>query len=270
MTRCRFLRRTLLVAAILVIGAGAHARVQEPFVGQEGKDVVYVPTPPEMVERMLDVASVTAQDYVIDLGSGDGRIVTAAARRGARALGIEYDAGLVTLARRLAASQGVGDRAVFVEADLFESDFSDATVLTTFLLSEVMLKLRERILHLTPGTRLVSNAFTMEGWRPDHTDSMDGCTTRCTVHLWIVPAKVEGTWRLPDGELSLKQDFQKVSGALSIGATRVPITDGRLRGDQITFTAGGAEYTGGVNGQRMQGTMIAAGTTGKWTADRVN
>ena len=266
----RRLRLPHLLAAILLIGAGVQAGTQDPFVGQEGKDVVYVPTPPEMVERMLDVAGVTANDYVIDLGSGDGRIVTAAAKRGARALGIEYDAGLVALARRLAAGQGVGDKALFVEADLFESDFSDATVLTTFLLSEIMLKLRERIFNLTPGTRLVSNSFTMDGWRPDKTDSIEGCTTWCTVHLWIVPAKVAGTWRLGDGELSLSQDFQKLSGMLTTGATRVPITDGRLRGDQITFTAGAAEYTGGVIGQRMQGRVVAAGAARAWTADRVN
>jgi hypothetical protein len=277
--------RRLLVAALFVIGAGAFPEAQEPFVGQEGKDVVYVPTPPEMVERMLDVAGVTPQDYVIDLGSGDGRIVTAAAKRGARALGIEYDAGLVALARRLAAGQGVGDTAVFVEADLFESDFSEATVLTTFLLSDVMLKLRERIFDLRPGTRLVSNSFKMEGWRPDQTDSIDGCTTWCTVHLWIVPAKVEGTWRLPEGELSLKQDFQRLSGTLTIrktstisttsitsitAETRVPIANGRLRGDEITFTAGGAEYTGRVKDHAMQGSVIAGATTNRWTADRVN
>ena len=265
-------RRPWLVAATILIGAGALAQAQDPFVGQEGKDVVYVPTPPEMVERMLDLAGVTPEDYVIDLGSGDGRIVTAAARRGARALGIEYDAGLVTLARRLAADQGVADKAVFVQADLFESDFSEATVLTTFLLSDVMLRLRERIFNLTPGTRLVSNSFTMEGWRPDQTDSIDGCTTWCTVHLWIVPAKVGGTWRLPDGELALEQDFQKLSGTLTsrTSGAPMPITDGRLRGDEIAFRAGPSDYIGRVTGHAMQGTIVAGGTTGRWTADRVN
>jgi hypothetical protein len=282
MKRLDLLPRLALAAAIaaIVAGALAQAQAQEPFVGQEGKDVVYVPTPPEMVERMLDVAGVTPQDYVIDLGSGDGRIVTAAAVRGARALGIEYDAGLVALARRLAAGQGVGDKAVFVEADLFESDFSKATVLTTFLLSDIMLKLRERIFNLTPGTRLVSNSFTMDGWRPDQTDSIDGCTTWCTVHLWIVPAKVQGTWRLQEGELTLKQDFQRLSGTLTTRATsatsatavtaetRVPIADGRLRGDQITFTAGGAEYTGRASGRTMQGTVVAGGRNSRWNATK--
>ena len=213
------------------------------------------------------------EDFVIDLGSGDGRIVTAAARRGARALGIEYDAGLVALARRLTAEQGVADKAVFLQADLFESDFSEATVLTTFLLSDVMLRLRERIFNLTPGTRLVSNSFTMEGWRPDQTDSIDGCTTWCTVHLWVVPAKVGGTWRLRDGDLVLKQDFQKLSGTLTMrtsGATPMPIADGRLRGDEIAFTAAGAVYNGRVTGRAMKGTVVAGGTTAGWTADRVN
>ena len=258
------------MAALFVIVAGAFSQAQDPFVGQEGKDVVYLPTPPEMVERMLDVARVTPQDYVVDLGSGDGRIVTAAARRGARALGIEYDAGLVALARRLAADQGVGARAVFVEADLFDSDFSEATVVTTFLLSDVMLKLRERVFNLAPGTRLVSNSFTMEGWRPDQTDTIEGCTTWCTVHLWIVPAKVEGTWRLPEGELSLKQDFQTLSGTLAMGASRVPITDGRLRGEEITFAAAGADYTGRATGVAMRGTVARGGIIGNWAADRVN
>jgi len=271
--RFALFRRPWSVAAAILIGAGALAHTQEPFVGQEGKDVVYVPTPPEMVERMLDLAGVTPQDFVIDLGSGDGRIVTAAARRGARALGIEYDEGLVALARRLTAEQGVADKAVFLQADLFESDFSEATVLTTFLLSDVMLRLRERIFNLTPGTRLVSNSFTMEGWRPDQTDSIDGCTTWCTVHLWVVPAKVGGTWRLRDGDLVLKQDFQKLSGTLTMrtsGATPMPIADGRLRGDEITFTAGGAVYSGRVSGRAMKGTIDAGGPTAGWTADRVN
>jgi len=174
----------------------------------------------------------------------------------------------VALARRLAADQGVGDRAVFIEADLFESDFSDATVLTTFLLSEIMLKLRERIFNLTPGTRLVSNSFTMEGWRPDQTDSIDGCTTWCTVHLWIVPAKVEGTWRLQEGELSLRQEFQKLSGALTTGATRAPITDGKLQGDHITFSAGGAEYTGTVGREAMWGTVVVGGHSSSWSATK--
>ena len=267
MNRFHLPRRSWLIAVLFVIAA-VHAQAQDPFVGQEGKDVVYLPTPPEMVERMLDVAGVTAQDYVVDLGSGDGRIVTAAARRGARALGIEYDAGLVALARRLAASQGVGNRAAFVEADLFDSDFSAATVVTTFLLSEVMLKLRERIFNLTPGARLVSNSFTMEGWRPDETDRIEGCTTWCTVHLWIVPAKVEGTWQIPEGELSLKQDFQNLSGVLRTGAARVPITDGRLRGDQITFNAGAAAYTGRATSTAMHGTVIVGGRSSGWSATK--
>jgi SAM-dependent methyltransferase len=263
-----------LFFALLASGCAAQAPKTEyqPEVGQAGKDVVWVPTALVMVNRMLDMAKVTRDDYVIDLGSGDGRTVIEAAKRGARAMGIEYNPDMVELSRRNAAREGVGERASFVKADIFRSDFSQATVITLFLLPDLNLKLRPTLLSLKPGTRVVSNSFTMGEWEDDDTltaDAKDGCTYWCVAHMWIVPARVEGTWRLPQGELTLGQNFQKVSGSLKSGSGLTPVAEGRLRGEEIRFTAGGAEYSGRVTGNSMQGTVHAAGKTSPWTATRV-
>ncbi len=257
--------RALLLVCLLGVAAAAQAQV---VVGQDGKDVVYLPTPQELVDKMLDMAGVTPQDYVIDLGSGDGRIVISAAKRGARALGVEYDGPLVELSRRLAANEGVSDKAAFVQADLFETDFSQATVLTMFLLSDMMLKLQPKIVDMKPGTRIVSNSFEMDGWAPDDSARIDDCKTWCIAHLWIVPARVEGIWRLPQGDLTLKQNFQDLSGALVSDGKSVPVLFGRMRGDEIAFTAGGAQYNGRLIGATLEGTVTGAGADGKWTAIR--
>jgi len=239
-----------------------------PQVGQEGKDVVWVPTPQALVDKMLDMAKVTSSDYVIDLGSGDGRTVITAAKRGARALGIEYNPQMVELSKRNAAGEKVGDKATFVKADIFESDFSKATVITMFLLPELNIRLRPTILKLKPGTRIVSNTFTMGEWPDDETATVsEGCTSYCTAHLWIVPAQVQGTWQLPDGRLTIAQEFQMISGTLESGGTSTPIK-GRLRADQITFSAGAAEYSGRVAGNAMQGTMKSGARTGEWKGAR--
>ena len=237
----------------------------EPSIGQEGKDVVWVPTPDVLVVRMLDMAKVTAKDHVIDLGSGDGRTVIAAAKRGARALGIEYNPEMVELSKRNAAAERVGARATFAKADLFESDFSKATVITMFLLPSINVQLRPKILDLNPGTRVVSNTFDMEDWEADETHTNEDCERWCTALLWIVPAKVEGTWRTPQGNLTLAQKFQMVSGSLG----QQPIADGRLGGEEIRFNAGGVQYRGRVNGDRIQGTVTAQGRTSDWVATRV-
>jgi precorrin-6B methylase 2 len=242
------------------------AKEYEPSVGQEGKDVVWVPTPQELVDKMLDMAKVTPKDYVIDLGSGDGRTVITAAKRGSKALGIEYNPDMVELSKRNAAKEGVGDKANFVKADLFESDFSQAQVITMFLLPSINIKLRPKILNLKPGTRIVSNSFDMEDWKADETATASGCDHWCTAHLWIVPAKVGGTWKLPQGELNLKQTFQMISGTLRNGNVTTPIS-GKLNGDQISFTAGAAQYTGRVNGNAIEGT-VKGRSDGKWTATR--
>jgi precorrin-6B methylase 2 len=272
----RLMRRSLLALLLSVFAAGAIGQAQpaqkpfEPSVGQEGKDVVWVPTPQALVDKMLDIAKVTASDYVIDLGSGDGRTVITAAKRGARTLGIEYNPDMVELSKRNAEKAGVGAKANFMKADLFESDFSQATVITMFLLPDINLKLRPKILDLKPGTRIVSNTFTMGEWTDDETatvDEKDGCTYYCTAHLWIVPAKVEGAWQLSQGELSLKQSFQMVTGTLKTGGNATSIANGRLRGDQISFTAGGAQYAGRVNGNTIEGTL-KGGSSGNWSATR--
>ncbi|HXV48940.1 MAG TPA: class I SAM-dependent methyltransferase [Candidatus Binatia bacterium] len=233
--------------------AGAQPVKQEfqPEVGQAGKDVVWVPTPQALVDKMLDMAKVTPKDYVIDLGSGDGRTVITAAKRGSKALGIEYNPDMVELSKRNAAAEGVSDKASFVKADLFESDFSQAQVITMFLLPSINVKLRPKILDLKPGTRIVSNSFDMEDWKPDQTENAEGCSNWCTAHLWIVPAKVGGTWKLPQGELAIKQTFQMITGTLKSGNTSSQIS-GKLNGDQISFAAGGTEYTGRVNGNSME------------------
>jgi precorrin-6B methylase 2 len=265
-----FIRRSpwTLLLALLAISVSAQAQPAqkgfEPQVGQEGKDVIWVPTPQELVEKMMDLAKVTANDYVIDLGSGDGRTVITAAKRGARALGIEYNPDMVELSKRNAAKEGVGGKANFMKADIFESDFSQATVITMYLLPQLNVKLRPKILDLKPGTRIVSHAFTMEEWTADQTDSFESRTA----YLWIVPAKVEGTWRLAQGELMLKQNFQVLAGTLKTGGNTLTVANGRLRGDQISFSAGNAEYTGRVNGNTIQGT-VKGSSAGSWSATRV-
>jgi len=275
MNASRFVRQSLLALFLSVIAVSVLAQAQpakEPFqpqVGQEGKDVIWVPTPQALVNKMLDMAKVTPKDYVIDLGSGDGRTVITAAKRGARALGIEYNPDMVELSKRNAANEGVSDKANFVKADLFESDFTLATVITMFLLPDINISLRPRILDLKPGTRIVSNSFTMGEWKADETAEVgDGCSSWCTALLWIVPAKAQGTWQLPQGELTLKQEFQMLSGTLKSGANTAPITNGRLLGDQITFSAGGAQYSGRVNGNAMEGSVKSGASSGKWTATR--
>jgi len=251
--------------AVAVVGAPQAKPQFEPQVGQAGKDVVWVPTPQELVNKMLDMAKVTAQDHVIDLGSGDGRTVITAAKRGARAVGIEYDPNMVELSKSNAAKENLGNRVSFLKADLFQSDFSQATVITMFLLEDINLRLRPKLLDLKPGTRIVSNTFTMGDWKADDITEVSGsCENWCTARLWIVPAKVEGTWRLPQGELRLRQTFQEISGTL--GTTT--IGNGKLRGNEISFTAGGAQYTGNVAGNTIQGSMKSGTNTSSWNATR--
>lgn len=235
-----------------------------PQSGQPGKDVVWVPTPDTLVERMLDMAEVTPQDHLIDLGSGDGRTVIAAAQRGLTAHGIEYNPELVELAKRRAEAAGVADRASFEQADIFETDFSKAQVLTLFLLPELNERLRPQILDLEPGTRVVSNSFDMGDWEADRVDRLDdNCARWCTALMWIVPAKVEGAWQLGEQPLRLKQSYQKVTGDL--GGT--PIEQGRVVGKELRFTVDGIDYVGTVVGNSLSGTA-SDGPVKNWTAIR--
>src|SRR5262245_26798757 len=210
--------RSLLTLGMLSVAVTVFAQAGtefKPTVGQAGKDVVWVPTPQALVEKMLDMAKVTPQDYVMDLGSGDGRTVITAAKRGATAQGVEYNPDMVALSKKNATSQNVTAKASFVQADLFQTDFSKASVVTMFLLPDINLRLRPKILDMKPGTRIVSNTFTMGEWDADETATItNDCTSWCTALLWIVPAKVEGSWTLPQGELRLTQTFQKLSGTL--------------------------------------------------------
>ena len=264
--------KRVLAAGLMILMSATVLRAQaakdyEPRVGQEGKDVIWVPTPQALVDKMLDMAKVTAQDYVIDLGSGDGRTVITAAKRGARALGIEYNPDMVELSKRNAAKAGVTDKASFVKADLFESDFSQAQVITMFLLPDINIRLRPKILNLKPGTRIVSNSFTMGDWTADETANVkEGCASYCTAYLWIVPAKVEGTWQLGKGELTLNQTYQMLSGTLRNGNTSTPITNGKVNGDEVEFSAGNAVYWGRISGNSIDGMIKGAGN---WKATRV-
>jgi hypothetical protein len=254
------------LAVVIVVGA-ALAEKFEPRVGQPGKDVVWVPSPQALVDRMLDIAKLAPGEYHMDLGSGDGRTVITAAKRGATAVGVEYNPNMVALAREAAKQAGVSDRATFIEGDLFQADISKANVITLFLLPDINLRLRPKILDLRPGTRIVSNSFDMGDWTPDQTiQAGPECTSWCRAHLWIVPAKVQGTWKLPDGgELTLEQRYQVITGSMRQGASNMNISTGKVIGDQITFTAGTQQYTGRVSGNTIEG--IAQTSTG-WRATR--
>jgi SAM-dependent methyltransferase len=269
MKAAHLLRRSVLMLVLSSAAASLVAQTAtefKPTVGQPGKDVVWVPSPQALVDKMLDLASVTPQDYVIDLGSGDGRTVITAAKRGATALGIEYNPDMVALSQKNAKEAGVTGKATFMKADIFETDFSKATVLTMFLLPDLNLKLRPTILNLKPGTRVVSNTFTMGDWEPDETFNVgNDCLSWCTALFWVVPAKVQGTWKLPTGELTLTQKYQTFTGTLRNGNNATQISDGKLRGDQLTFTAGGTKYAGRVNGNTIEGTT---GPSGNWRATK--
>jgi SAM-dependent methyltransferase len=267
------LRITLL---FIIISTGLYSQnVNEkpafvPHVGQAGKDVIWVPTPTELVNKMLEISDVSEKDYVIDLGSGDGRTVIAAAKLGARSLGIEYNPDMIEISRKNAEEAGVGKKASFIQADLFECDLSGATVITMFLLPDINLRLRPKLLSLKPGTRIVSNTFTMGEWEPDYEDVTQGnFGTWYTALMWIVPAKIDGIWKLGSEILRLHQEFQMVYGTLKNGEKTSIITEGRLNGEIITFSVIGATYSGRVTGNNvMSGTVISDSGKADWTASR--
>lgn len=214
-----------------------------------------MPTPLPLVEKMLDMAQLTPQDTLVDLGSGDGVLVISAAKRGIKAWGIEYDKGLVAYAKRKARDAGVDKKVKFVRGDIFKTDFSSATVVTTFLLPSMNLQLRPTFLRMKPGTRIVANTFAIASWEPDEKVEIAGdCDRWCTAMLWVVPAAVGGTWRTPKGDLVLTQKFQTFTGTFGKEAV-----EGRLRGETITFTAGGVTYTGHVTGARITLTSTVDG-----------
>jgi len=271
----------LLLVAYGLVAAQAPSESDDytPKLGQIGKDVIWVPTPEALVERMLQMANVGPEDYVIDLGSGDGRTVIAAAEKfGARALGIEYDRNLVEFSIRQAELAGVSDKVSFVEADIFETDFSEATVLTMYLLPSLNLKLRSKILDMAPGTRVVSHSFDMADWRPDRSATVEDRTA----YLWIVPAKLAGNWRLTlptEGSertwaLSLERKFQILSGQVHLPDGWFDVLDGLIRGTEFRFhvidaSGNRREFSGRTLGDRMEGTIQNQdGTSVSWSAVR--
>ena len=255
-----------IIAALAFVQAQAPPKPFEPTVGMAGKDVVWVPTDMPVVEKMLDMAKITPQDVMMDLGSGDGRMVIAAAKRGARAVGVEYNPDMVNLSRQHAKQAGVDGKASFIEGDMYEADISQASVLSLFLLTTNLDKLKDKFLALKPGSRIVLNTFRITDWEPDEElQVQDNCTTWCTVLLHIVPARVAGTWRLGNGDLRLTQQFQKVSGELTT-AGKTTTVSGHLKGEEIVLTIGGVEHTGRVTGNSMTGT--SGPQRQAWTAAR--
>jgi hypothetical protein len=260
-----FALRSGIAALLLSVALGAQAQSKpefQPEVGQPGKDVVWVPSPEQLVDKMLDMAKVTPSDFLMDLGSGDGRTVIAAAKRGVRATGVEYNPDMVTLSRRNAEKAGAS-LATFVQGDIFQTDLTKATVITLFLLPDLNVKLRPTILGMKPGTRIVSNTFRMGDWTPDETVEL-GCGSYCTAFMWIVPAKVAGTWKSAQGDIAFKQEYQMLSGTLAAS----PVAEARLNGDRISFSANGMQFSGRVNGDTIEGTFKSPSGGGAWKATR--
>ncbi len=270
----RLIRSTAVIAVAGLLASGAlHAqdrkscdRDYKPQVGQSGKDVVWVPTPDELVQRMLRMAKVTPQDIVYDLGAGDGKIAIAAGKAGATAFGIEYNPDMAKLAQCYVQAEGMGNKVKIIQGDIFKEDFSKATVITMYLLPELNLRLRPTILDMKPGTRVTSHQFTMGDWEADETAEIE----YRTAYLWIVPAKVEGTWTLKEqggnGQytVNLKQTFQKISGDVATGGAKQPLVGAALRGEEIKFAFNDDKgvtrtLTGTVRGNELTGVLKGAG-----------
>ena len=258
-------------ALTLVLGLGLTAaplhaqtaKTYEPSYGQEGKDVIWIPTQPMTIERMLRMAQVTSRDTVVDLGSGDGRIAIAAVKDfGAKAFGFEYNPDMVEYSKREAEKAGVTGKVEFRQADIFETDFTYATAITMYLLPHLNVKLRPIILNMKPGTRVVSHQFDMAEWKPDEVSDANGRR----VNFWLVPAKVEGDWKLyvpgRDYTLTLRQEFQMISGWIAPGPGQMGLRDAVLTGTAIRFSLVDEygkllAFAGTVNGERIAGTVTS-------------
>lgn len=241
-----------------------------PVSGQAGKDVVWVPSPVETVQLMLDIAKLTPEDFVVDLGSGDGRNIILAAKRGARGLGVEYNPELVELSKRNAAREGVAHLAQFVQGDMFEADFSKATVLALFLLPDNLRKLEPKFLKLAPGTRIVANTFGIDGWTTDKEENIgNDCKAWCKVLLYTVPAPVAGVWRTGAERFELSQRAQVITGVRTQKRESKPI-EGKVEGNQVRFSVAGASYSGVLKGDRIEGTVETKGQKRPWSAARTS
>lgn len=267
--------KTICFALALTVSTVAHAQEPEkpfqPTNGQAGKDVVWVPSPPAMVNKMLEMARVTPDDLVMDLGSGDGRNIIAAAKLGARALGVEFNPDMVALSRKLAADAGVADKAQFVEGDMYAADISKATVLALFLLPVNLNRLAPKFLDMQPGSRIAGNTFGIDGWEPDDRytlDDLSDCSSWCEALLWIVPAKAAGTWTMANGTMTITQDYQMIKGTVTIDGATYTIPSTALRGVDISFIAGGLNFNGKVNGNQIDGTITTPSGTIPWQATR--
>jgi hypothetical protein len=265
------------VILALLIAAPSYAQKFEPHVGQAGKDVIWVPTPDEVVDRMLTMAQVGPGDIHFDLGAGDGKIAIAAAKRGATATGIEYNPDMAKYANEKAQQAGVHGvgpgKAIIRPADIFVTDFTKATVITLYLLPTLNMKLRPQILSMKPGTRIVSHSFTMEDWEADEISTLDGRKA----YFWLVPAQIGGSWSFDAGgqrsELVIEQTFQKIGGWVNLSKTiQGGLRDARLRGSDIAFgfvdaSGNRREFTGKVDGKKMEGSFRdAKGQEGRWSA----
>jgi hypothetical protein len=276
------MRRVLSsVAAVALLAAAGLASAQQdfkPYIGQQGKDVVWVPTPDEVVERMLTMAQTKPEDYVIDLGAGDGKIAIAAAKKfGAKSTGVEYNPEMVAFAQKNAQAAGVVGKAQIVHGDIFATDFTQATVLTMYLLPSLNMRLRPQILALRPGTRVVTHAFNMEDWEPDESSDVDGRR----VYFWVVPANVAGRWALEMSGgggsaekvgLNFEQKFQRIEGVAYLGPVLAGLREPRLSGFRIAFAyvdprGVRREFGGRVTGSSMEGTFRTdGGQEGRWSA----
>jgi len=257
---CAFLVSFLPTAPMQVHATEADGGAYKPTVGQVGKDVVWVPTSQDLIDIMLDMAELKPDDKLVDLGAGDGRTVISAAKRGVAARGIEYNPDLVALSRSIAIQEGVADQVTLDHGDIFESDFSDATVVTLFLLPKLNLRLRPILLDMPAGTRVISNSFLMDDWQPDETrKTSEDCSGHCIAYKWVVPAKVSGAWRVhgEQGEqtLILDQEFQRLNGELHKDGRASPLTDAIIKGTQLSFHVDGKQYEAEVIGEQLQGTI---------------
>ena len=266
--------------ALLAATLPGPATAQEAGPAARIPDVVFVGTPAAVVTGMLDLAQVADADLVYDLGSGDGRIVIEAARRGARGVGIELEPSLVEESRVRADSAGLSERVAFRQADIFESDLREATVVTLYLGRMLNERLRPILLRdLRPGSRVVSQAFDMGDWRPDSVVTVRAREFAATpVHLWVIPARVAGSWMLTvegdtaGGErlqLGFAQRYQEVEGTVTTGGRTEPLREVRLRGDSLTFAIGPTRFAGRVSGEAASGTVLSHdGAHGRWRAVR--
>jgi SAM-dependent methyltransferase len=263
----------LLICAVAAQGQNGREECErdfKPSTGQPGKDVVWVPTNDGLVTKMLEMAEVKGNDLVYDLGAGDGKIAIAAAKQfGAKAVGVEYDADMAKLAQCFVRAEGVTEKVKILQGDIFETDFSSATVVTLYLLPELNLKLRPTILKMKPGTRVVSHSFLMEDWQPDQSSvSIDGAA-----YLWIVPAEVAGTWTFKQKggtdtfSLTLEQTFQRLAGKVGDGPDE--LTNGELKGSQISLMFSEEDIHTRLKGQVTGNRIEAQVTRNNKTADFV-